>query len=69
MFHWDPSDSKCPQISWTLLSILTDLNDAVIWMVFILPHIANSYCFLFNPFGDHSKCPNNDWNHCHSPVP
>ena len=32
-FHRSLSDSKSPQISWTLLSILADLNNAVVWTV------------------------------------
>ena len=35
-FHWSLSDSKFPQVSWTLLSILTDLNNAVLWIVSVL---------------------------------
>ena len=31
--HWSFSDSKSLQISWTLLSILADLNNVVVWMV------------------------------------
>ena len=30
VFHWSLSDSKSPQISRTLLSILADLNNAVV---------------------------------------
>ena len=33
VFHWSLSGSKFPQVSRTLLSILTDLNNAVDWMV------------------------------------
>ena len=32
VFHWSLSDSKSPQVSSTLLSILVILNNAVIWM-------------------------------------
>ena len=28
--HWSFSDSKSPQFSWTILSILADLNNAVV---------------------------------------
>ena len=31
--HWSLRDSKSPQVSRTLLSILADLNNAVVWMV------------------------------------
>ena len=33
VFHWSLSDSKSPPFAWTLLSILADLNKAVVWMV------------------------------------
>ena len=33
IFHWSLSDSKSPQVSRTLLSILAVLNNAVVWMV------------------------------------
>ena len=33
VFFWSLSDSKCPQVSRTLLSILAVLNNAVVWMV------------------------------------
>ena len=32
-WFWSLSDSKSPQVSWTLLSILAVLNNAVVWMV------------------------------------
>ena len=33
VFHWSLSDKKSPQVSRTLLSILSDLKNAVVWMV------------------------------------
>ena len=36
------SDSKSPQVSRTLLSILASLNSAVVWMVFTCPLISKS---------------------------
>ena len=33
IFHWSLSDSKSPQVSRTLLSILAVLNNTVVWMV------------------------------------
>ena len=33
VFHWRLSDSKPPQVSRTLLSILAVFNNAVVWMV------------------------------------
>ena len=32
VFHWRLSDSKSPQVSRTLLSILAVFNNAVVWM-------------------------------------
>ena len=46
VFHSSFSDCKSPQISRTLLSILTDLNNAMVWMVSTRPHISKSS----NPF-------------------
>ena len=39
---WSLSGSKSPKVSRTLLSILADLNNAVISMVLILPLISSS---------------------------
>ena len=33
IFHWSLSNSKSPQVSRTLLSILADLSNAIVWMV------------------------------------
>ena len=33
VFHWRLSDSKSPQVSRTLLSILAVFNNAVVWIV------------------------------------
>ena len=37
VFHWSLSDSKSPQVSRTLLSILAVLNNALVWMVSTRP--------------------------------
>ena len=42
VFHWSLSDSKCPQVSRTLLSILAVLNNVLVWMVFSHPLISKS---------------------------
>ena len=42
VFHWSLSDSKSPQVSRTLLSILAVLNNAVVWMVSTRPLISKS---------------------------
>ena len=49
VFHWRLSDSKSPQISWTLLSILTVLNSAVAWMVSTHPPTSKSSSLFNNP--------------------
>ena len=42
VFHWSLSDNKPPQVSWTLLSILAVLNNAVDWMVSTRPPTSKS---------------------------
>ena len=42
VFHWRLSDSKCPQVSRTLLSILAVFNNVVVWMVFTRPPTSKS---------------------------
>ena len=39
VFHWSLNGTKSPQISRTLLSILADLKNAVVWMFFTRPII------------------------------
>ena len=48
-FHWSLSDSKSPQVSRTLLSILAVLNNAVIWMVSTRPPTSKSSSPFSNP--------------------
>ena len=42
VFKWNLRDSMFPQVSWILLSILTNCNNAVLWMVSAHPLIPNS---------------------------
>ena len=49
VFHWSLGDSKSPQVSRTLLGILADLNNAVVWMVSIRPLISKSSSLFINP--------------------
>ena len=49
VFHWSLSDSKSPQVSRTLLSILAVLNNAVVWMVFTRPPNSKSSSPFSNP--------------------
>ena len=47
VFHWNLSDSKSPQVSRTLLSILAVLNNAIVWVVPTRP-LAYKSCSPFN---------------------
>ena len=49
VFHWSLSDSKSPQVSWTLLSILAVLNNVVVWMVSTSPLTSKSSSLFSNP--------------------
>ena len=42
VFHKSLSDHKFPRVSWTLLSFLADLKDAIVWRVSILRLISSS---------------------------
>ena len=42
VFHWNMSDSKSPQVSRTLLSILAVLNNVVVWIVSTRPPTCKS---------------------------
>ena len=42
VFHWNLSDCMSPQVSRTLLRILTDLDNVVVWMVSTRPLISKS---------------------------
>ena len=56
-FHWRLSDSKSPQVSRTLLSILTVFNNAVIWMVSTRPPTSKSSRPSNNPLVTVPKAP------------
>ena len=49
VFHWRLSDTKSPQVSRTLLSILAVLNNAVVWMVSSCPPVSKSSSLFSNP--------------------
>ena len=49
VFHWSLSDSKSPQDSRSLLSILAVLNNAVVWMVSTHPPTSKSSSPFSNP--------------------
>ena len=49
-FHWSLSDSNSPQVSRTLLIILTVLNNVVVWMFSTRPLSSKSFSPFSNPF-------------------
>ena len=57
VFHWSLNDSKSPQVSRTLLSILAVLNNAVVWMVSILSPTSKSSNPFNNPLVTVPKAP------------
>ena len=48
--YWCLRDSKSPQVSWTVLSIVTDFNTAIVYMVSTCPFISKSSSTCINPF-------------------
>ena len=64
VFHWSLSNCK----SLLVPSILVDLSNVEFWMVSTRPLSSNSFCHLTLAFGDHSKCTNYNWYHCHFHV-
>ena len=57
VFHWSLSDSKSPQVSRTLLSILAVLNNVVVRMVSTRPPTSKSSSPFNNPLVIVSKAP------------
>ena len=57
VFLWSLSDSKSPQVSRTLLSILAVFNNAVVWMVSTRPPTSKSSRPLNNPSVTVPKAP------------
>ena len=57
IFHWRLSDSKSPQVSRTLLSILAVFNNAVVWMVTTRPPTSKSPRPFNNPLVTVPKAP------------
>ena len=57
IFHWRFSDSKSPQVSRTLLSILVVFNNAVVWMVSSRAPTSKSCSPFNNPLVSVSKSP------------
>ena len=57
VFQWSLSDSKSPQVSRTLLSILAVLNNAVVWTVSTRPPNSKSVSPFNNPLVTVPKAP------------
>ena len=57
VFHWSLSDSKSPQVSRTLLSILAVLNNVVVWMVPTRPPTSKSSSPFSDPLVTEPKAP------------
>ena len=51
------NDNTSPHISRTLLNILADLNNVIVWMVLILPLISDSSSLFSKPFGTIPSAP------------
>ena len=49
VFHTSVCDSKSPQVGRTLLSILNDLNNAIVLIVSTRPLIAKSFSLFTKP--------------------
>ena len=56
-FHWSLRESKSPQLSRTLLSILTVFKNAVVWMVSTRPPTSKSSSPFNNPSVTVPKAP------------
>ena len=57
VFPWRLSNSKSPQVSRTLLSILAVFNNTVVWMVFTRPPPSKSSWPFNNPLGTVPNAP------------
>ena len=57
VLHWRLIDSKSPQVSRTLLTILAVFNNAVVWMVSSRPPTSKSFRPFNNPLVTVPKTP------------
>ena len=66
--HWSLNDIRFPLVSRTLLSILANLNNAVVWMVSTRPLLSKSYSPCTNPLVTTERT-NYNWypRHLHLP--
>ena len=45
-FHWTQNNNTSSLVYWAVLNILTDLTNAEVYMVLILPLVSNSFSLL-----------------------
>ena len=57
VFQWSLSESKSPQVSTTLLSILAVLNNVVVWIVSTRPPTSESSSPFSNLLVTEPKAP------------
>ena len=57
VLHWSLRDNNSPQVPTTLLSILSDQNNAVFWMVTTRPIIYNFSSLIINPLVTEPSAP------------
>ena len=69
VFLWSLSDSKSPQVFRTLLSILNNLNNAVVWLGLPSSSYFQILQSLYQSFGDCTKSTNYNWYHRNFHVP
>ena len=70
VFQWSLRDRKSPQVFRTFLSILADLNNAAVWMVWARSLIFNSSSSLTKRlWGFYFKCSGYKWYHRHLNSP
>ena len=60
-----PLEFEWQQVSSTLLSILVDVNNAIVWMFSTCPLISKFSSPFINIWGDRSKSTNYNWYHCY----
>ena len=69
IFHCSLSESKYPQVSWTLLGIRADINNAEDWIFFTRSVSSKSSSPCMNPFHDCTKKTNYICYNRHFHVP
>ena len=68
VFHWSLRDSKSTSVSRTLLTILTDVYNAVVWLVFTSSLISKSSSPCSNPLATVPRTPYYKCYHHHFHV-